>query len=351
VTRPDHPVWTTPFRIDAQPEAFATPAHYRQRDPGLPATLPVHRVFAERQAEPGLVATGVRFCDSPDAEAVAGGIHSKTADHVAIGRHGSFVLFGFQGDPSRLTPVGRRLLLNVLAWARAQDGQPLLAQRKAVPREFAKSKVGADELGYVRAIALTGPFVDEECRKLGVANDAPGFLDALAGRLQRDPADDLARRLLARYAPAAPAADLGAWLAANRARLYFTEWGGYLWQLAPAANEPLAVKGLDGDEVVAIEARADDRMLRIEVKVQPGYHLYPPGSQEGVPIAVELDPRSAFAAAGPLVAPRRPHLEGTVRLELPLQRKGPGDALVARFTWQACDEQMCFPPATVTIER
>src|SRR5688500_11692244 len=94
---PNHPLFRGPFPVDLQFEQEPTPKNYRSFADGvaLPASLPVWRVETkdytnDKRLQPGTVAAGYGFADSPDAEVIANGINSKGPAAVALGRHASF---------------------------------------------------------------------------------------------------------------------------------------------------------------------------------------------------------------------------------------------------------------------
>lgn len=184
-------------------------------------------VFAEPQARTGCMPTHYKFEDAPDAEIIAGGIHTRHPDAPAIARHGAFVSWGFEGTPARMTETGRRLFLNVLAYAYAHRGQQprVLVQTKA--REF--SRLLPADRPFAAAAGDENPRVDEEAKTLGVANDSPLFLTTLAERLEHDATDPLARALVGRYLPDAPVDGFRAWLGEHEGDLFFSDWGGYRW--------------------------------------------------------------------------------------------------------------------------
>jgi hypothetical protein len=68
-----------------------------------------------------------------------------------------------------------------------------------------------------------------------VANNDVALVDRCVTMLEKGDRPDLARTLLARYVECGPAGDAKtwrAWLDANRAKLYFTDRGGYVFRVA-----------------------------------------------------------------------------------------------------------------------
>ena len=80
--------------------------------------------------------------------------------------------------------------------------------------------------------------IDEDVVELGGSNRKLEFFDRILARWKKDANDALAQRLLERYLPDNKfnaADELEAWFKANRARLRFSDFGGYRWMLAPEA--------------------------------------------------------------------------------------------------------------------
>src|SRR5688572_16806849 len=118
VTRADHVLLRQPFALGV-PVQEDTPAHYLRAKPELGDRISTYAVFASLQPVAGVMPTHFEFEDAPDAEIVAGGIHTRHPDSPAIARHGAFVSWGFEGSPAAMTEVGRRLFLNTMAYAYA----------------------------------------------------------------------------------------------------------------------------------------------------------------------------------------------------------------------------------------
>ena len=279
--RLDHPIFQG---VVLDLVELETPAHYRSdyEAADLPAQMQGWRVQdgeIVKEIDYGLVSSPYGFEDSPDAEWISSGVNSKGPHSVALGRHGNFFLWGFAGDPTQMTASGRKVFLNVLRYMRGFEGRTALVERVARSREsaprlahfmrgreqddrtlqYCRQQFGVDirqatELDPDRLLEhlrlhrehLTqrrpdGPFqVDADLVELDTSNRELAFFEAIAGRLQASPDDELALRLLDRYAqdlkPPRTAPSLEAWLAEHRVRLFFSDVGGYRWFLAP--NEP-----------------------------------------------------------------------------------------------------------------
>ncbi|TAH36789.1 MAG: hypothetical protein EYC70_07300 [Planctomycetota bacterium] len=284
--RLDHPIFQGPLPVELELAEIETPAHYRDwpGGAGLPARLPVWRVQAADLSpivSRGTIADPYGFEDSPDAEWISSGINSKSYRSLALGRHGNFFYWGFSADPAHMTASGRTVFLNVLVYMRGFQGARPLVRREARSREWAgiyvsyvrraqqgegvadSSQLGAlrkyfpdavlsrlgveaaplaeyyqQNLEYLQPAERGFGFVaDPDLAALQVSNRRPELLERLATLLEeRGPDDAVVLRLFRQYLPAeAPrsAAGYAAWLERNRARLFFSDVGGFRWFLAP----------------------------------------------------------------------------------------------------------------------
>jgi hypothetical protein len=116
---------------------------------------------------------------------------------------------------------------------------------------------------------------------------------------------------------------------------------------APAGSRPAAGAKVTRGPVelgLAVTEAGGKKVAVLDVQVAPGHHLYAPGSEEGIPISVELAPGTGIEAAGKPQFPAAEggHLSGAFRIEIPI--KGDGSEVEVIFGFQACDEQLCYPP-------
>lgn len=307
--RLDHPIFQGPRRVEIALEPIPTPKHYRGFGDGvdLPAEIPSWRVLAKDypEIEPGLVCSSFAFEESPDCEWISGGTNSKNVDALAIARQANVFFWGFSGAPADMTPSARAAMVNAIAYMDQFDGSaPLLGRKhwawfqwtrewaltQAVHRDWriARGEETAeteacfpkhviDECGrepgrvlawyrarldyLVTSKAGTVFDVDPDCVALGVGNRDPRFFEAVLARLDRDPEDAVARRLLDRYARVAEArtvAELRAWHERVRPYLFFTDKDGFVWRVdeaALAAGRPRARRGTVYAAPPAVDAR------------------------------------------------------------------------------------------------
>ncbi len=380
----------------------------------------------------GMVSDGFGFEDSPDCEWISSGINSKGPDSLALGRQANYFLWGFACSPQIMTESAKDVLTNAICWMRQFDGQHPIQKKVASPREWvivelwvasqmndktpailgsetavatfdAKSATryfGAatvehasgsypnlkrwflDHMEAVHATKGSGDrnvhVVDEDVVALGGSNRKPEFFAQIVARLEKDPSDALAQRLLARYAPEAPsngAAALRTWFDANRSRLYFSDFGGYRWFVNtqpstghgadPAPAKATSTESTTHGKHVDVRTRATTDAakgvvtVRIDVTFDEGWHGYSPSTTAGYPMEVVIGPGRDLLAAGKLVvpAPTTTHktaegdeaqFSGTVTFRQDFRRRPEAvagkQAIDVTVTAIVCDARSCLPP-------
>jgi len=343
---------------------------------------------------PGLVTTSAGFTDSPDCEAILGGINMKSHDYIAVGRHGRFLQWGFHEDPDSMTEVGRALLANAIHYITGFAGVPCEALRVQHPREFLRvsfaflddqrvsglsGKFGGTvpagigetaesalawydaHRGYLRHVGSgrrTRYEVDADLVELGIGNDDPALLDRLAADLDDTGVDgERARRLWQRYLrrDATDAVAERSWLAEHRGVLFFSDWAGYRWisrHDLPTLRPPKADIVTEGPVrawMTAHKGAKSTFVAEVALQVEPGFYLYAAGSTDGLPVEFSVPADSSFTLAGEPIFPVTAdgHLTGRSLVEVPLT--GDGHDLAIDVRVQACDEQQCTPPYTLTL--
>jgi hypothetical protein len=136
----EHPIFNRPHKVDVQVEETVTPVefgyHYTGRNLG--STMPMWRVqtvgFAESKGFPaGVVSTGHGFDNGVDAEWISGGENCSGVEAAAIGRHASFLHWGFAASPPYLTPSARLAFVNAVHYIAPFSGSPQITRlRKGV---------------------------------------------------------------------------------------------------------------------------------------------------------------------------------------------------------------------------
>jgi hypothetical protein len=405
VLRPEHEIFEKPFAVGFHVERTPTPDNFKKWSTTVGDTVPTFKVFDtfdEKHDESGLVTSDSGFEEFPDAERILGGINHKGPEYAAIARHGSFVMFGFHALPERFTDEGRKLYLNTLAYAVAHKDAPVetlrlrpvrtdllealttfmvlypesehmrVAERayagEPIPPEILKDPASAKKWYAERAPYLHPAddgsnwstsyqlATDTQCKELGLANDSLAFLDALALRLGKDAHDPVATALLARYVPDVEPARLGAWLAENRDKLYFTESGGWVWRVKGTRVQSPVLRNRTAaiaDDPVRVQAETSGTTLTIVLRVREGWHVYSPKTTEGKPVSIAVAEGSAFEVTGPavFVDDENGTLSGYVQVKVPIRRIAPGGALLVDVTYTVCDAKSCRPPRTVRLSR
>lgn len=391
---PNHSIFQGPFPVTLEYEPRPTPDNYRHFPDGvdLPPTLSVWNVdtadyTTDKSLQPGTVASGYGFADSPDAEVIANGINSKGPGAVALGRQASFFLWGFACEPSRMTAAGRQAFLNSICYIQRFDHAPLLVQRKASGREWSLQRVLKDpaalgqakaDLEFVRADGRKH-VVDDDCRALGIGNRDPRLLEHCIAAFERGEDVERSQRLLRRYTDQqfATAPLWRAWLTAHREALFFSDVGGYRFFVRPRDEGQLAVQApapSTSDEqpvavsmpVLAAAARPGD-VLTIAVRVThaAGWHSYaavPDGSPYRT-TTLQLDLPAGWVPVGrwsvpatvPLSEePRVQTVEGDAvflqRVRVAANAAAGQATLQVRVGYLACDAQHCLPPAEATAQ-
>jgi len=157
-----HPIFHEPFDVKLTLVDRPTPGSFFNGWQGqhTPATMAMWRVNTRGYAtgEPyliGMVSHGEGFEDSPDAEAISGGVCLKNAEAVALGRQGNYFMWGFSGSPEYMTGEACKVFVNTVCYIRKFDHQrPLMKKVQIETREGIDEKIyRIDEAVYQKAIA------------------------------------------------------------------------------------------------------------------------------------------------------------------------------------------------------
>lgn len=239
-------MWDRPHHIDTTATTdVAVPAAWRAALPGREtvAVLPIGN--GQAGGMPGWCTTGGQVI-GPEIEIVCGGINTKQPTYAGVWRQGNLLHFGFEPGPSGLAPMGRKLLLNGIAYiARFGTDRPIVRVRSSLAAEGPQASVawlehflaasgddaknladlfaepwrqriaaldGEAARAFVRQRrgALYGEGVrflfDERALAFGLDLREPAALVQLVDRVGGD-GDATARRLLSRLLPDGPGAD------------------------------------------------------------------------------------------------------------------------------------------------
>jgi len=234
------------------------------------------KVLKERgrtQAEMGEALTIDSIVGSCDAEVIAVGPSGKGPGRGAILRHGANTLWGFAGGPDEMTPAGRALFVNVVHYAAAQGGKPVLEKRLNGTRDglFSSLDFARKHPGYIRtmrrlylpeALGKADPDaveawltehrpylrtngrrfeLDEPALAWKIPNHRVAFLEKCVENLRRKRERERSHGALVRYTgfefPATDAEAWAGWLKENRDYLYFSDCEGFRFKVDEEAKE------------------------------------------------------------------------------------------------------------------
>jgi len=158
-----HPIFHEPNDVKLTLVERPTPGSFFNGWQGqhTPATMPMWRVntpgntIGEVPYLIGMVSHGEGFEDSPDAEAISGGVCLKNAEAVALGRQGNYFMWGFSGSPDYMTNEAQKVFVNTICYIKKFDHQrPLMKKVQIETREGIDEKIyRIDEAVYQKAIA------------------------------------------------------------------------------------------------------------------------------------------------------------------------------------------------------
>jgi hypothetical protein len=418
---PSHEVFQKPLKVDLQFEDHAVPPSYLHYPGGdkLGQTIKVWKVQTKKfpEIDPGMVSDPYGFGDSPDAEVISAGLNSKGPDSVALGRHGNFFLWGFSASPTDMTPEARKCFVNAVCYIRKFDGQKPFVRKTGSGREWAlvysgymkqyadqdfvktlfpedvRRRLGKDPEKYVKYYkenleylipSQNGFQVDEDVKGLGISNRKVELLDECVALLERGKQADTALRILKRYTSEnlAGATQWRSWLKENRNRLFFSDVGGFKFQVAPESLiDPLRRRGPSHtarpaaqepdarNPVVATAELSPDTghpgessVIIIRVKMAPAWHIYAAEGSNGpgVSTTLKLTLPEAVEAEGQWSYPKPTSgsdnqmiYEGALEFRRKLRVRpdaatGPV-SVTCEFGYQACDPVLCHPPTKVKL--
>ncbi|MGS0524401.1 hypothetical protein ACU8V7_03500 [Zobellia nedashkovskayae] len=131
----EHTIFNEPQKVSLTFEDKPTPEpliKYSYKT--YPKQLPMWRVQKEGYTDGkgyriGMVSRGNGFLDSPDAEIISNGVHTKASDAVAIGRHGNFLLWGFSASPDYMTDEAKKVFANAIVYMKQFKGKKPVARK------------------------------------------------------------------------------------------------------------------------------------------------------------------------------------------------------------------------------
>lgn len=156
-----HAIFNTPIKVKLTLVNRPTPGSFFNGFQGAttPKELPMWKVIREDPAAKdkyiiGMVAHGEGFNDSPDAEAISGGVCLKNAEAVALGRQGNYFMWGFSGSPDHMTDEAKDVLVNTVCYIKKFDHQkPIMKKVQIENREWVNEMIyRADKGLYEKAL-------------------------------------------------------------------------------------------------------------------------------------------------------------------------------------------------------
>lgn len=221
--------------------------------------------------------------------------------------------------------------------------------------------------------------VDEDCKSLGIGNHDLKLLETAITMLENRQDEDKARRLLSRYTLCdfSTAEEWRAWFEKNKSRLFFCESADWVWLVnsheagandyqswieRKTANKVPAGETSDTEPVAITAAReyteTGEQMLILKLKIHPGYHIYAyvPETEAFIETEISLQLPDGYTAEGSLQKPTGKRLTGETLVyegEVTMTQRIKGTSeqpIKCAVRYQCCDSQICFPPATKTIE-
>lgn len=277
----DHELFRVPVPVDlSRSESVNVPDAWKHaiKDDKI-SVLPLVS-DREKKYRDGWCTYTYEHVQAPALEIICGGINAKTPQASAIWRQGHLLHFGFEQSPSEFNDNGRALLVNSVCYiAKFTEDRPIVRppthirplDRFVVDRLIGNTERDLDtyldwyfhdkthelvrgksreELakwclgnrGFVRADERGKFVIDEDARRVGVANDSPEFIPTLIARLGEDSGENgLAQQLLARYVAEGPTTDSSArvwesWWNENQPYLFFSDTGSFRWFVDPLAK-------------------------------------------------------------------------------------------------------------------
>ncbi|SDD70066.1 Disulphide bond corrector protein DsbC [Mucilaginibacter pineti] len=156
-----HEIFNAPNKVKLTMVTRPTPGSFFNGWQGAktPKEMPMWKVVKEDPAFKdkyiiGMVAHGEGFNDSPDAEAISGGVCLKNAEAVALGRQGNYFMWGFSASPYYMTDEAKDVFVNTVCYIKKFDHMlPIVKKVQIENREYANEMIfRTDKALYEKAI-------------------------------------------------------------------------------------------------------------------------------------------------------------------------------------------------------
>ncbi|TDQ11091.1 protein-disulfide reductase DsbD N-terminal domain-containing protein [Pedobacter metabolipauper] len=145
-----HEIFNSPNKVKLTMVNRPTPGSFFNGFQGAntPKEMPMWKVVKEEASANGkyvigMVAHGEGFNDSPDAEAISGGVCLKNAEAVSLGRQGNYFMWGFSASPDYMTDEAKDVFVNTVAYIKKYDHMPAIVKKVQIT-----TREGIDEMIY-----------------------------------------------------------------------------------------------------------------------------------------------------------------------------------------------------------
>ena len=259
-----HEVFNRPYKID--PTLVEEYDEHKKRD------VKNWTIFNKKvEYDYGVVSSREQLEGMPDTEIIAGGLNSRADNGIPLAREANLFQWGFTGDPSHMTEEAKLFFVNVVCYLKKFDGHKILIRAKVPKRSSALSYAkyvggkyykgdrllsifpeeliadfGEDSTKYIKYYQENEDYiyveedsrvfrVDEDAKKLGIANNKIELLDKCIKRLEEQNDTELALKILKFYTKQefSAAKEWRKWLNKNRKNLLFSDINGYNYVVIP----------------------------------------------------------------------------------------------------------------------
>lgn len=133
-----HDIFNKPFKVNIKASMQPTPEAAKEYGPIYKQEIPENVEMWQVQTPSflttpeyriGMVSRPGGYLDSPETEIISGGKCTKSLDAIAIGRHGSFLHWGFSASPKYLTEAGKAAFANAVVYISKFKGARIIARK------------------------------------------------------------------------------------------------------------------------------------------------------------------------------------------------------------------------------
>jgi hypothetical protein len=234
--------------------------------------ISVLKKMGKKQSEMGEALTLDGFINSIDAEVIATGPSAKGNDRGAITRHGSYVLWSFEGAISDMTEEGKKLFINTVFYTAKLKYKPVLEKKlnqtrdgleiyldlakninpaflntmkSYLPEDMKNTDLKETELWFKE----NRPFlysknrrfeIDKLAKKLNIPNHSKKLIEKCISNIKDKIETNLSLETIFRYIDpielGSSCQNLEKWYAENNDYLYFTDSEGFKFKVDAEAK-------------------------------------------------------------------------------------------------------------------